>query len=134
MGRECRRFKTHGISDQLFSEMAWNPKQFNAKNLLEYTEKWAAQQFGEKHAKEIAGMINLYAKYNRRVTPETLDSRTYSLQNYHEFETVLNDYRALSIEALRLKNRFLPNTRMLIISWFCILSMHAAICMKCTMR
>lgn len=88
-----------------FLEMAWNPKQFNAKNLLEYTEKWAAQQFGEKHAKEIAGMINLYAKYNRRVTPETLDSRTYSLQNYHEFETVLNDYRALSIEALRLKEQ-----------------------------
>jgi hypothetical protein len=88
-----------------FLEMAWNPKQFNSKNLLEYTEKWAAQQFGEKHAKEIAGMINLYAKYNRRVTPETLDSKTYSLENYHEFETVLNDYRALAIDALRLKEQ-----------------------------
>jgi hypothetical protein len=88
-----------------FLEMAWNPKQFNAKNLLEYTEKWAAQQFGEKHAKEIARMINLYAKYNRRVTPETLDSKTYSLENYHEFETVLNDYRALAVEALRLKEQ-----------------------------
>jgi hypothetical protein len=88
-----------------FLEMAWDPKQFNAKNLLEYTEKWAAQQFGEKHAKEIARMINLYAKYNRRVTPETLDSKTYSLENYHEFETVLNDYRALAVEALRLKEQ-----------------------------
>ncbi|EJL68843.1 glycosyl hydrolase 115 family protein [Chryseobacterium populi] len=88
-----------------FLEMAWNPKQFNAKNLLEYTEKWAAQQFGEKHAKEIAGMINLYAKYNRRVTPETLDGNTFSLQNYNEFETVLNDYRALAIDALRLKDQ-----------------------------
>ncbi|PZU81612.1 MAG: glycosyhydrolase [Chryseobacterium sp.] len=86
-----------------FLEMAWNPKQFNSKNLLEYTEKWAAQQFGEKHAKEIAGMINLYSKYNRRVTPETLDWKTYSLQNYNEFETVLNDYRSLALEALRLK-------------------------------
>ena len=88
-----------------FLEMAWNPKQFNSKNLLEYTEKWAAQQFGEKHAKEIAGMINLYSKYNRRVTPETLDWKTYSLQNYNEFETVLNDYRALASEALRLKEK-----------------------------
>jgi len=88
-----------------FLEMAWNPKQFNSKNLLEYTEKWAAQQFGEKHAKEIAGMINLYSKYNRRVTPETLDWKTYSLQNYNEFETVLNDYRALALEALRLKEK-----------------------------
>jgi hypothetical protein len=88
-----------------FLEMAWNPKQFNAKNLLEYTEKWAAQQFGEKHSREIARMINLYAKYNRRVTPETLDSNTFSLENYNEFETVLNDYRALAVDALRLKDQ-----------------------------
>lgn len=88
-----------------FLEMAWNPKQFNPKNLMEYTEKWAAQQFGEKHSTEIAGMINLYAKYNRRVTPETLDSKTFSLENYNEFETVLNDYRALAVEALRLKEQ-----------------------------
>jgi hypothetical protein len=80
LGGKCRRFKANGISYQFFLEMAWNPKQFNSKNLLEYTEKWAAQQFGEKHAKEIARMINLYAKYNRRVTPETLDSKTYSLK------------------------------------------------------
>ncbi|KQR94338.1 glycosyhydrolase [Chryseobacterium sp. Leaf180] len=88
-----------------FLEMAWNPKQFNSKNLLEYTEKWSAQQFGEKHSKEIARMINLYAKYNRRVTPETLDSKTFSLENYSEFETVLNDYRALAVDALRLKDQ-----------------------------
>lgn len=88
-----------------FLEMAWNPKQFNSKNLLEYTEKWSAQQFGEKYSKEIARMINLYAKYNRRVTPETLDSKTFSLENYNEFETVLNDYRALAVDALRLKDR-----------------------------
>ncbi|WP_426277755.1 glycosyl hydrolase 115 family protein [Chryseobacterium sp. S-02] len=88
-----------------FLEMAWNPKQFNSKNLLEYTEKWSAQQFGEKYSKEIARMINLYSKYNRRVTPETLDSKTFSLQNYNEFEKVLNDYRALALEALRLKEK-----------------------------
>ncbi|MGE4513930.1 MAG: glycosyl hydrolase 115 family protein [Chryseobacterium sp.] len=86
-----------------FLEMAWNPKQFNSKNLLEYTEKWSAQQFGEKYAKEIAEMINLYTKYNRRVTPETLDWKTYSLENYNEFETVMNDYKALALKALRLK-------------------------------
>ncbi|WP_028120793.1 glycosyl hydrolase 115 family protein [Epilithonimonas tenax] len=88
-----------------FLEMAWNPKQFNSKNLLEYTEKWSAQQFGQKHSKEIARMINLYAKYNRRVTPETLDSKTFSLEKYNEFETVLNDYRALTVDALRLKDQ-----------------------------
>jgi len=87
-----------------FMDMAWNPKQFNAGNLLEYTENWASEQFGTKYSKEIARMINLYAKYNRRVTPETLDWKTYSLENYNEFETVVNEYRKLSLDANRLYN------------------------------
>jgi hypothetical protein len=85
-----------------FLDMAWNPKQFNAQNLLDHTERWCVQQFGEKYAKEIAHMINLYTKYNRRVTPEILTDKTYSLENYNEFETVVNDYRSLALDALRL--------------------------------
>ncbi|MFD2163072.1 glycosyl hydrolase 115 family protein [Paradesertivirga mongoliensis] len=88
-----------------FLDMAWNPAQFNSKNLFEHTQKWSEQQFGDEHADEIARMINLYAKYNRRVTPEMLDSRTYSLENYNEFERVVNEYRALALDALRLNNR-----------------------------
>ena len=94
-----------------FLDMAWNSKQFNSKNLLNHTEKWAAQQFGYEHAKQIAGMINLYTKYNRRVTPETLSSTTYSLENYNEFETVVNDYRALALDALRLNSQMQENYR-----------------------
>lgn len=84
-----------------FLDMAWNPKQFNANNFLEYTEKWTAQQFGNEHSKEIARMINLYTKYNRRVTAELLDSKTYS-ENYNEFKNVLNEYRTLNLDAQRL--------------------------------
>jgi hypothetical protein len=94
-----------------FLDMAWNPKQFNSKNLLNHTEKWAAQQFGNQYATQIAGMINLYAKYNRRVTPESLNSATYSLENYNEFETVVNDYRALALDALRLYSQMPENYR-----------------------
>ncbi|WP_407402882.1 glycosyl hydrolase 115 family protein [Chryseobacterium sp.] len=87
-----------------FLDMAWNPKQFNQDNLLEYTENWSAQQFGEKYAKDIARMIDLYTKYNRRVTPEMLNDKTYSLENYKEFETVVNEYRTLALEANRMYN------------------------------
>lgn len=87
-----------------FLDMAWNPKQFNAGNLMDYTEKWASEQFGAQYSKEIARMINLYAKYNRRVTPETLNWKTYSLENYNEFETVVNDYQKLALNANRLYN------------------------------
>lgn len=85
-----------------FLDMAWNPDQFNADNLLQHTEQWCAQQFGEKYAKKSARIINLYTKYNRRVTPELLNEKTYSLENYNEFETVVNDYRNLVIDAMRL--------------------------------
>ena len=85
-----------------FLDMAWNPDRFNANNLLEHTEKWCEQQFGEKYAKESARLINLYTKYNRRVSPELLNEKTYSLENYNEFETVVNDYRNLVIDAMRL--------------------------------
>lgn len=87
-----------------FLDMAWNPKQFNAGNLMEYTENWASEQFGAQYSKEIARMINLYAKYNRRVTPETLDWKTYSLENYNEFETVVSDYQKLALDANRIYN------------------------------
>jgi hypothetical protein len=91
-----------------FLDMAWNPNRFNANNLLQHTEDWCAQQFGEQYAKESARLINLYTKYNRRVTPELLDANTYSLENYNEFETVVNDYKDLALDALRLYN-LLPN-------------------------
>ncbi|ADQ79783.1 hypothetical protein Palpr_1642 [Paludibacter propionicigenes WB4] len=85
-----------------FLDMAWDPSKFNANNLLSHTENWCAEQFGQPYAKEAARIINLYTKYNRRVTPETLNDRTYSLENYNEFENVTADYRNLALDALRL--------------------------------
>lgn len=85
-----------------FLDMAWNPARFNAGNLAQYTEGWCTQQFGGKYAREAARLITLYAKYNRRVTPELLDDKTYSMENYNEFETVVKDYRVLLADAMRL--------------------------------
>jgi hypothetical protein len=87
-----------------FLDMAWNPKKFNSQNLFEFTEKWAADQFGKKYAKEIARLLNTYPKFNRRVTPEMLDSKTYSLENYNEFQNVVTDYKNLALDAYRIYN------------------------------
>ena len=85
-----------------FLDMAWNPKRFNSQNLFEHTVKWCEQQFGDKYAEESARLINLYTKYSRRVTPEMLDAKTYSLENYNEFERVTEDFKDLLIDAMRL--------------------------------
>lgn len=94
-----------------FMDMAWNPVQFNSQNLLQHTEKWCAEQFGEKNAREAARIINLYTKYNRRVTPELLNDTIYSLENYNEFERVTNDYRSLALDAYRLFQQIPQNAR-----------------------
>lgn len=91
-----------------FMDMAWDPTAFNAGNLYQYIVDWSAEQFGEKYAEEAARILNLYTKYNHRVTPELLNARTFSLENYNEFERVRNDYRDLTLDALRLYN-FIPN-------------------------
>lgn len=85
-----------------FLDMAWNPDKFNAQNVMQNTEKWAAGLFGDEYGKEIGRIINLYSKYNRRVTPEMLTHKTYSLENYNEFERTVNEYRTLAMDAYRL--------------------------------
>lgn len=92
---------------QFFLDMAWNPDRFNENNLLQHTEEFCARQFGEKYAKEAARLINGYTKFNRRVTPELLNAKTYSLHNYNEFKRVTDDYQELLLDALKL-NYLLP--------------------------
>lgn len=81
-----------------FLDMAWNPEKFNAQNLKQHTEDFCAQLFGNQYAKETARILSLYAKYNRRVTPEMLNAKTYSF-NYGEWERVVDEYNALALDA-----------------------------------
>lgn len=92
---------------QFFMDMAWNPERFNENNLYQHTVDFCACQFGEAYAQESARLLNLYTKYNCRVTPEQLNWKTYSLHNHDEFRRVTDEYNALLLDALRL-NYLLP--------------------------
>jgi hypothetical protein len=85
-----------------FMDMAWNPQRFNESNLFQHTVDFCKQQFGGNYAEEAARLIDTYTKYNRRVTPEMLNDKTYSLENYNEWQRVKDDYVALSLDALKL--------------------------------
>lgn len=91
-----------------FLDYAWNPPAIGAADIQKYTEQWAAAQFGNKHAKDIADILAKYAKYNSRRKPELLDAKTYSLDNYLEFTNVVSDYKDLLYKA-DLVNRALPS-------------------------
>lgn len=91
-----------------FLNLGWNFNRWNNESMREFTQLWAAREFGPEHAAEIADIVTLYTKYNGRRKPERLTTSTYSAVNYNEAETVAADYNALVARAEALSKR-LPN-------------------------
>lgn len=94
----------------LFMDMAWNPTAYDASNILDHTEKFCAQQFGEDQSAEAARILNLYSKYAGRVTPEMLDRTTYNLES-GEWRNVRADFLILEAEAQRQYDSLSPQYR-----------------------
>ena len=84
---------------QFFLDMAWNPEQFNAQNLQAHSVEFCRSIFGDAEAEEAARLLRTYAKFNRRVTPELLNMRTYSVANYDEWARVTGEYDQLALDA-----------------------------------
>ena len=87
----------------LFMDMAWRPKKYTAETLLNHPLDFCKQAFGEEQAPEAARILNLYSKYNGRVTGEMLDAKTYNLET-GEWKQVRDEYICLEAEALRQYN------------------------------
>lgn len=88
-----------------FLEYAWNPEKISASDLPKYYQNWSKQQFGDKYAVEVAELVSLYTKYNSRKKPEMLSPETYSLVDYRDFETVVNDFNKLAEKASQIYNQ-----------------------------
>ena len=84
---------------EFFLSLAWNPSRWPKEKIGEFTEMWAAREFGPEHAAEIAGILSKYAKYNGRRKPELLEPGTYSLVNYREADSVIEDFAAITQQA-----------------------------------
>lgn len=82
-----------------FLDYAWNPEAIPLEKLSTYSVNWAAKQFGEKFSNDIGYILNKCTKFNSRRKPELLSPETYSLINYREFETIVNDYNDLLLKA-----------------------------------
>ena len=84
-----------------FLDMAWNPERFNPENLTAHSVEFCRSVFGEEYAEEAARLLRTYAKFNRRVTPELLSHKTYSM-NYDEWPRVTAEYMKLAEDARKL--------------------------------
>jgi hypothetical protein len=84
---------------EFFLSLAWNPSRWPKEKIREFTEMWAAREFGPEHSAEIADLLSKYAKYNGRRKPELLEPATYSLVNYREADRIVEDFAALTEQA-----------------------------------
>ena len=94
---------------EFFLDFAWNPDQWPAEKLPEYTQQWVENQFGSKYAVEIAGLLNDYTRFNSRRKPELLEPTTYSLVNYDEADRIVSEYNALAEKAQSLYEKMPDN-------------------------
>lgn len=93
---------------EFFLAMAWDPKAVTKERIAEWTQLWAAREFGSTHAAKIASLVSRYAKYNAWRKPEQLRPDTYSLQNFREAERMVALWKALRSEAEAI-NEALPD-------------------------
>jgi Glycosyl hydrolase family 115/Gylcosyl hydrolase family 115 C-terminal domain len=91
-----------------FLDYAWNPDQWPAAKLPEYTRRWAADQFGLAFADSIAYILTKYTTFNGRRKPELLSPDTYSLLNYRESDRIVTGYNQLAQQAISI-GRQLPS-------------------------
>lgn len=96
---------------EFFLDYAWSPDSIPSAKLKTYTTLWASKQFGNKHARTIADIIDEYLKYNGRIKPELLNENTYSLVNYREFERVVDDFSSLEKRADTLYRALSPDCK-----------------------
>jgi hypothetical protein len=92
-------FRGYEIPIEYFLSLAWDTEAFSSDAMSEWTSQWAASVFGPDFAPEIADIISRYTMYNGRRKPELLRPDTYSLVNYNEAESIVEEYKSLSDRA-----------------------------------
>jgi len=92
-------FRGYEVPMEYFLSLAWDTEAFSSDAMSEWTSQWAASVFGPDHAREIADIISCYTRYNGRRKPELLRPDTYSLVNYNEAETIVEEYNSLVVRA-----------------------------------
>jgi hypothetical protein len=88
-----------------FLDYSWNPTRTGPSDIQDYTERWAAQQFGEKHHKQIARLLAAYTKITGRRKPELLNEHTYPLHGGNSFETVIRETKQLELDAKQIASQ-----------------------------
>ena len=84
---------------------AWDPNSISANQVDEYTLEWAAQNFGDKLAEDVADIVTKYPKYNLWRKAEVQTPNIFSVVNHKESDNVERLWKDLEEKAGAVKAR-----------------------------
>jgi hypothetical protein len=100
------------IGIEFFMQMAWDAQKWRRENLNGFLKEWAAREFGEKRAGEIADLMDEYYRLGYARKPEHLQwhlpgepmrASDFSAIDYRdEMQKRLDQYQSLNLRADRL--------------------------------
>lgn len=93
------------LPTSFFLDMAWDPTSFSPSSIARFTKEWAASQFGDAYASQIADLLAGYGKLSGRIKPELLDWKTYSLLYYGEMGRVSEEWKSLEERSIFVKSQ-----------------------------
>lgn len=84
---------------------AWDPNSISANQVDEYTLEWAAQNFGDGLAEDVADIVTKYPKYNLWRKAEVQTPNIFSVVNHKESDNVERLWKDLEEKAEAVKAR-----------------------------
>ncbi|KAF4611503.1 hypothetical protein D9613_003870 [Agrocybe pediades] len=89
--------KPYERETEFFLTYGWDAGKWTSSNVTSFLNQWAAREFdlSTSGADNVASIVANLTRFNARRKPELLNSTTYSLINYREAETVLNEWSTL---------------------------------------
>ncbi|RWA07340.1 hypothetical protein EKO27_g7759 [Xylaria grammica] len=91
-------------------DLAWNTSSIDFNTIPNYLEAFASREFGPEHASDISEVFLEQSRLIGRRKYESVQSKTYSVVNYHESERVLAEWQALLDKVLSILDQ-LPEER-----------------------
>ena len=97
-----------------FMKQAWDPEAMTLDALTRYPEEWAHATFGATHASAIAKLVTRYSQLAARRKPELIDADSFKVG---EFGTMVDEWRALEQDMLRVRSALQPEQRAAYLQW-----------------
>lgn len=92
------------IGTELFFQMAWDIKRWQLHNQQDFLRNWAAREFGERHAMQIAELLREYYRLNYQRKPEHLQWwLPRSTPHLSDFNAAEANERLQAFQQLRLR-------------------------------